>query len=197
MEYLFKHPRYQRNTTTGRYDSRYIIQLTKNYRTHTEILKIPNKLFYDGVLEAKAPPDVTNWFIGTNILPNGEFPIIFRSIKGDCKKSNASSSFNLEEVKAVVLCINELMTNEWNGKKVSEDDIGVISPYKKQCQMIKNECLHYGFDKIMIDTAEIFQGKEKPIIIVSTVRTDGNLGFVRDERVIIVSHFFRFFHFRK
>lgn len=190
MEHLCKYPRYQRNAMTGRYDPRYIIQLTKNYRTHPDLLQIPNDLFYDGLLEAKAPSDVANWLIGTNILPNREVPIIFRSIKGDCKESLGSSSYNLEEVNAVIKCINDLLANKWNGKNVFEDDIGIVSPYKEQCEMIKDECLRYGYEKIMIGTAEIFQGQEKPIMIVSTVRTDGNLGFVRDKRVTIASHSF-------
>lgn len=54
MAYLFEKPRYQRNEVTGKYDSTYIVQLTKNYRSHSDILRIPNDLFYGGRLEAKA-----------------------------------------------------------------------------------------------------------------------------------------------
>lgn len=65
---------------------------------------MPNELFYDGILEPVASPginyflnrfiwhssifmfnilDSTDWFVGSNILPNPECPIIFDSNKGD------------------------------------------------------------------------------------------------------------------
>lgn len=55
MERLFKLPLYSPAEDTGRYNERFIVQLTKNYRSHDAILNIPNKLFYDGKLEAEAP----------------------------------------------------------------------------------------------------------------------------------------------
>lgn len=55
MEQLCRLPAYQRNPLTDEYNPRYITQLTKNYRSHPRILAIPNALFYDNKLEAKAP----------------------------------------------------------------------------------------------------------------------------------------------
>lgn len=49
--------------------------------------------------------------------------------------------------------------------------------------MIKDACVRNGTAEITIGTAEIFQGQERPIIIVSTVRTNEELGFVKDQRV--------------
>lgn len=54
MENLFKKKLYQRNPSTDKYNSIYITQLVKNYRSHAAILHIPNKLFYDNKLEVKA-----------------------------------------------------------------------------------------------------------------------------------------------
>lgn len=70
-----------------------------------------------------------------------------------------------------------------NGACVSQTDIGVVSPYKLQCKEITRVCRQNNFQHITIGTAEIFQGQEKPVMIVSTVRTDGKLGFVSDPRV--------------
>lgn len=56
FERLFNLPLYQRNTLTGRYNRKYITQLTKNYRSHPAILKIPNELFYENALQAMASP---------------------------------------------------------------------------------------------------------------------------------------------
>lgn len=53
MEYLMENKKcYARNPVTKRHNSRHIVVLTKNYRSHQSILDIPNKLLYDGMLEA-------------------------------------------------------------------------------------------------------------------------------------------------
>lgn len=55
MENLFERQLYKRHPTTDRYDQKYITQLVKNYRSHPAILHIPNTLFYENKLQAKAP----------------------------------------------------------------------------------------------------------------------------------------------
>lgn len=55
MEYLQRtFPCYQRKDTTNEYDSKYIVQLTNNYRSHRDILYVANLLFYENRLVAKA-----------------------------------------------------------------------------------------------------------------------------------------------
>lgn len=71
-------------------------------------------------------------------------------------------------------------------RKFTIDDVGIISPYKKQCKKIRMACRNRGWDGIQIGSVEVFQGKEKPIIIVSTVRSDGrNIGFLDNPKVIL------------
>lgn len=52
MERLCDEPCYQRQR--GKYNTKCIVQLTKNFRSHSFILDIANRLFYDGSLECKA-----------------------------------------------------------------------------------------------------------------------------------------------
>lgn len=54
MEQLFEMPLYQRDPITEKYNPKYITQLTKNYRSHEHILKVPNELFYENQLEPQA-----------------------------------------------------------------------------------------------------------------------------------------------
>lgn len=54
MERLFEKQLYKRDAVTDQYNPKYISQLVKNYRSHPAILAIPNQLFYDNKLEAKA-----------------------------------------------------------------------------------------------------------------------------------------------
>lgn len=81
--------------------------------------------------------------------------------------------------------IKQLLAMETSNKKsIKQCDIGVVTPYKLQCKRIAQACRVNNFHDIKVGTAEVFQGQEKPIIIVSTVRSDDkNLGFVDDARV--------------
>lgn len=85
MEQLFKFPIYQRNPDTGKYNSKYITQLVKNYRSHPGILHVSNQLFYDGVLEAKTSPSVSDWNLDIPQL-NPNCPVVFKSVQGNCIK---------------------------------------------------------------------------------------------------------------
>lgn len=84
----------------------------------------------------------------------------------------------------VIEYIKKLLKNDGKIKKsVTQSHIGVVTPYKLQCKKITRACHQNNFNDITIGTAEVFQGQEKPIMIVSTVRTGGLLGFVNDPRV--------------
>lgn len=75
-----------------------------------------------------------------------------------------------------------------NGKRICQQDIGIVTPYKMQRRCIAAECNKLNLDEIVIGTAEVFQGQERPIMIVSTVRSGGNrLGFVNNPRVCILT----------
>lgn len=54
LEQLCKTNLYSRNNLAGQYHEGFITQLVKNYRSHPQILKIPNELFYDNKLEPMA-----------------------------------------------------------------------------------------------------------------------------------------------
>lgn len=113
-----------------------------------------------------------------------DFPIIFETINGVCQQTaDDSSSFNLEEMQTVIRYVAKLLNENWNGKKLYASDIGVVSPYRRQCEIIRNELRNNAFEDVTVGTAEVFQGQERPVIIISTVRTDGNLGFVKNDRV--------------
>lgn len=75
--------------------------------------------------------------------------------------------------------------------------LGIISPYRAQCDLIRELCETDDLTGITVGTAETFQGQERPVIIVSTVRRKLDLGFVKDERVscmqILISESFYIF----
>lgn len=103
----------------------------------------------------------------------------------------------MKEVNVVIDCIKKLLSNINKTKRtIQQSDIGVVTPYKLQCKVIAQACRRNQFNDITIGTAEIFQGQERPVMIVSTVRTGGILGFVNEPRVspkkcVIIRQFFK------
>ena len=104
------------------------------------------------------------------------------------------SFFNPEEVVTVVNYIKQLLEDP--NLEVSEDEIGVISPYKRQCQKIRGKLGESS--EVMVGTTEEFQGQERRIIILTTVRSNpdyiqqdqlAKIGFLKNKKRL-VSHIF-------
>lgn len=89
----------------------------------------------------------------------------------------------MREAHAVIDEIQKLLNSTPNNRAVEQSHIGIVSPYKLQCKINGRLCNQLGFRDVTIGTAEVFQGREKPIIILSTVRTGGALGFVDNKQV--------------
>lgn len=121
--------------------------------------------------------------MGNNILPNKNFPIIFESVRGECKQQrNSTSYYNEEEADAVIDWVKKLLHTTCNEVAVNEQDIGIISPYQRQCEVIREDLINNGYSGISVGSAEIFQGQERKVIIISTVRTESS-DFINDPQV--------------
>lgn len=53
---------YMRHEKTKEFNEKYITQLIRNYRSHSSILHISNKLFYDDALRVCAPEGIFFYF---------------------------------------------------------------------------------------------------------------------------------------
>ena len=53
---------------------------------------------------------------------------------------------------------------------INQSEIGVVSPYKLQCKKIRRKCSEMKYSGITVGTAEVFQGQERKVMIMSTVR---------------------------
>ena len=88
---------------------RSFVKLVKNYRSHAAILRYPNEKFYDGELEVCGDASSIDAFIGSSLLANPKFPVIFHAISGQNDREAASPSyFNIDEamqVKAYVVSL--------------------------------------------------------------------------------------------
>lgn len=147
-------------------DANYVTRLIRNYRCHPEILHLPSKLFYDG--ELIACRDSTTFMEIADLLPNKEFPILFYGIQGcDEREGNNPSWFNRIEASKVVEVVRKLIA----GGNIKEEDIGIITPYRQQVMKIKQTLENLEMPEIKVGSVEQFQGQEREVIIISTVRS--------------------------
>ena len=96
--------------------------------------------------------------------------MIFHGVIGqDLKEETRPSFFNIEEVVIVRDYIKKLLDMRQN--KISPKEIGVIAPYRRQVQKIRQKLKKDNINDIMVGSTEEFQGQERRVIIVSTVRS--------------------------
>lgn len=127
-------------------------------------------MFYEGELIAskESTDDTTSLLSMVNLLPGRNFPVLFFGIQGcDEREGNNPSWFNRIEASKVVELINKLTAMG----SLNEADIGVITPYRQQVLKLKKALDDLDMPNIQVGTVEQFQGQERKVIIVSTVRS--------------------------
>ncbi|KAH9932178.1 P-loop containing nucleoside triphosphate hydrolase protein [Fomitopsis serialis] len=165
-----------------------VVKLVKNFRSHEAILKFPNERFYRSELQPCAENRVTHAYIGCPILANRDFPILVHSISGkDDREASSPSFFNIDEASQVKAYVQALKADR--RFRTSDSDIGIIAPYHAQCLRIVDPGPIA--DEIKVGSVEEFQGQERKVIIISTVRSSREfveydlkhtLGFVANPR---------------
>ncbi|KIY69126.1 hypothetical protein CYLTODRAFT_373369 [Cylindrobasidium torrendii FP15055 ss-10] len=156
--------------------------LSIQYRMHPEISLLPSKLFYDG--ELKDGPDMAvktqaAWHADSKF---GVYKVF--SVSGNEEQAPGKSMKNVEEAEMVLALYRRLRRTYGTAIKV-----GVIAPYRGQVVQLRNIFLRaFGddvTDTLVFNTVDGFQGQEKDIIILSTVRGGPgvkSIGFLSDVR---------------
>ncbi|XP_071960449.1 putative helicase MOV-10 [Antedon mediterranea] len=166
-------PLYTRKEEGEHYNPKVLTKLLKNYRSHPSILELPNELFYDNELQANADKFMRETMCTWEELPKKNFPMIFHGVDGnDEREGNSPSFFNKSEAATVLDYVDNLMKGKHSGKKIQQADIGIISPYRKQVQKIQKALKSRNYKDIKVGSVEEFQGQERLVIIVSTVRSN-------------------------
>ncbi|XP_048486222.1 RNA helicase Mov10l1 isoform X2 [Plutella xylostella] len=169
-------------------DPAYTVMLRNNFRSHRDILDLPNRLFYEGNLLAYAAEDPLS---SIDILTGapGSRAIVFH---GCCSKEQrigkSPSYFNEMELGLVKQYITALTER----RGVRPEDIGVVTPYLRQVHKVKEWLTAAGYaNRVEVGTVESFQGKEKRVMVASTVRARAALldhdakfkiGFLSDDK---------------
>ncbi|WP_462315535.1 IGHMBP2 family helicase [Methanobrevibacter sp.] len=156
--------------------------LNIQYRMNSLLMKFPNEEFYNNGLKSDSSVDDINI---KDILDSGndEEALLFvdtSSINGNKEKHLKDSKSIVNEIEAEIAIS---IAQDYLNDGVSEDAIGIISPYADQVKMIQD------MTPVEVKTVDGFQGREKEIIIISTVRSNdnGNIGFLSDLRRLNVA----------
>ncbi|XP_037039708.1 putative helicase mov-10-B.1 [Bradysia coprophila] len=189
LKRLSEHPLYQKRIESNSYDQRITCRLQKNYRSHPDLVKMASELFYGSEMKDSIPRIGSAYerirsLTNLDILPKKGFPILFEHVDGTPeRKENCTSWYNEIDALSVLHYVETLLRNE--PQEIKESDIGIVAAYKRQVVHIKDLLEEDNYSGIEVGTVEQFQGREKPIIILSTVR-NGDLGFLEQRERINV-----------
>jgi len=160
--------------------------LDVQYRMHPAIATFPSLQFYDSKLRSGVPgslrpaPKALSW-------RDRRVPISVIPVQGQEFAEGTSYVNSVEAQMVKQLCCHVLASSS----ELAAKDIGIISPYAAQVRRIKRELGHASASarNIEVNSVDGFQGREKELIIVSTVRANaaGNIGFLSDPRRLNVA----------
>ena len=156
--------------------------LNTQYRMNRLLMKFPNEEFYDNNLKSDSSVDDINI---NDILDSNQKEEALLFI--DTSDVDFDGETHLKDSKSIVnkleadICVQ--ITQDYLNDGVEESDIGIISPYADQVKIIQD------MTPVEVKTVDGFQGREKEIIIISTVRSNinGNIGFLKDLRRLNVA----------
>lgn len=120
--------------------------LTHQGRMGKQIMRLANELFYKGELLNLSTEKDTQEVLSFHDVEAEDTPYI-----------------NYSEADYIVDQIKKLTESDGS----SNLEIGVISPFRSQCALIRNRLPYDLRDKVAVDTVERFQGSERDIIFIS------------------------------
>lgn len=169
------------------------ILLDAQYRMHSSIMALSNRLFYDKQLDADptcadrvldlAPEHLEAMRPDLVPILRPDAPLVYIDCAGE-----DSGRYNVAESDCIVDLVSALTDGE---HALDPGRIGVISPYRAQVHKIRDDVSdRLGTDflaRIDIDTVDRFQGGERDVIFVSLVKTEEVSEFLTDLRRLNVT----------
>ena len=166
--------------------SRCVSMLTIQYRMSDEIMHFPNREFYDGLLQSDPSVKyrgILDWDTAIEWVESEEN-------EGETLASDGLSRINPVEAELALQTLHDYIERIGKDRILYERlDIGIISPYKGQVQLLRRMLRKDSYWKplrhlISINTVDGFQGQERDIILISMVRNNeqGQVGFLADLR---------------
>lgn len=185
------------------------VMLNTQYRMHPSISAFPSKEFYDtalkngtvsseGIVGATFSPPKSRHLSRRQSKVTGQVPSVLFIHHDHWEIAKDRSRANIRELHIAIAILEDLLLSnpEMQGK-----DIGIIAPYVAQIRMLESmlqtdpDWEEYFREKlgtqralqmkeIEVKTVDGFEGREKEVIIFSTVRNNsyGQIGFLADRR---------------
>lgn len=187
------------------------ILLDTQYRMRPDISAFPNLAFYRSALKdsesvrCKSRPLASSYLSDTSGNSTAPRSTVFLT-HSHPEEPYRRSTVNRAEIDMVVSIVGDLLLHN---PTLRAADIGVISPYAAQTRLLRDEFV--GGDRrclaeerlrallgptrasevahVEVNTVDGFQGREKSVIILSTVRSNrrGHIGFLTDRRRLNVA----------
>ena len=165
---------------------RCVSMLNVQYRMCDEIMQFPNREFYDGLLHSDPSVKyrgILDWDTAIEWVESEEN-------EGETLASDGLSRINPVEAELALQTLHNYIERIGKDRILHERlDIGIISPYKGQVQLLRRMIRRNSWWKplrhlISINTVDGFQGQERDIILISMVRQNeqGQVGFLSDLR---------------
>lgn len=154
--------------------------LRKHYRSNAKIAEFAAKYVYGNLEIDERCYSIKMKPCRTTIPEVGDpsKPVVFLDCKG-VEKRAGKSKVNEEEAEVVAMVVEEL------ADCIGEKDVGVITPYVKQAELIKNLLAEFGIN-VEVSTVHSYQGREKDVVIYSITATR-NPYFASEKRLFNVA----------
>lgn len=163
--------------------------LTVQHRMHPAIGRLVSAVFYNGKLQHAVSDDERAH--GLDWLPKAVVWFSTTRIPGHYETWHAQSYYNRVEVQGIERLLQRM---EWSYRERGEKrEVAVITPYNAQIEELREHVMpHSAFWQalsIEIATIDAFQGRDRDIVLYSTVRSnkDARLGFLKDRRRLNVA----------
>lgn len=166
--------------------------LDTQYRMHPGLANFVKDAVYAGRLKSGTCPEVRSCRPALNAAlvalaqSDGEdpppqdynrCPVIFHHVDGK-ERTSRTSKANTAEADIVVGLVAVLLNEE---KRLKPSDVAIIAPYADQVTVLTKRLRGTGIE---ISSVDAYQGRQKEIVLISTVRANRSLrlGFVSDWR---------------
>lgn len=161
--------------------------LKMQYRMNEQIMKFSSEWFYHGMVESA--PTVSH----RGILDYDTPMMWIDTAECDGKEEFVGENFgriNRAEAEMTLQTLQQYLEKIGKQRILEESiDVGIISPYRAQVQLLLKELRKREFFRpyrhlLTVNTVDGFQGQERDIILISLVRSNdgGDIGFLRDLR---------------
>ena len=161
--------------------------LKMQYRMNEQIMRFSSEWFYHGMVESA--PTVSH----RGILDYDTPMMWIDTAECDGKEEFVGENFgriNRAEAEMTLQTLQQYLEKIGKQRILEESiDVGIISPYRAQVQLLRKELRKREFFRpyrhlLTVNTVDGFQGQERDIILISLVRSNdgGDIGFLRDLR---------------